>query len=130
VFGQTRERALLEPVGSTVSFLFRSVRPRYYFPASQRRVLRAALAGRSDNEIAAQLGVSRDAIKGTWKAILTRVWDYDIELAGQAATHRRRHVLEYVRQHPEELRPYERPSRAHRGSRANGRDLRGETTTA
>ncbi|HET7923342.1 MAG TPA: hypothetical protein VFL30_00500, partial [Rhodanobacteraceae bacterium] len=64
VVGMTRERSLAEPAGSPISFLFRTERPRFYFTASERRVLRAALSGKADADIAAQLGVSRDAVKG------------------------------------------------------------------
>ena len=73
IVGMTRERALTEPLGSVISFLFRSETPRFYFAPSERRVLRAALSGASDRDMAAQLGVSRDAIKGAWKSLFRRL---------------------------------------------------------
>jgi hypothetical protein len=113
--GMTRERALAEPVGSPISLLFRSEKPRFYFAASERRVLRNALLGRSDSDIADVLGVSRDAVKGAWKVVFRRVAEHAPEEAmHNGAAHDRRRLLEYLRQHPEELRPYERPSRAPR----------------
>ena len=105
IVGMTRERAMTEPAGSPISFLFLSQQPRFYFAPSERRVLRAALTGRSDSEIAALLGVSHDAVKGAWKVVFRRV----AESAGEDASHGRRRLLEYLRQHPEELRPYQRP---------------------
>jgi hypothetical protein len=67
--------------------------------------------------MAQQLGVSRDAIKGSWKSIFRRVDEgargvstLNTSLEG-GLTQRRRRLLEYIRQHPEELRPYLRPPR-------------------
>jgi hypothetical protein len=115
IVGMTRERSLAEPVGSPISLLFRCEPPRFYFAASERRVLRAALSGGSDRDIAALLGVSRHAIKGAWKNLFRRVDEgarsvsaLDTSRDG-GMTQRRRRLLEYVRQHPEELRPYLRP---------------------
>jgi DNA-binding CsgD family transcriptional regulator len=111
--GMTRIQSLAEPAGSPISLLFRSEMPRYFFAASERRVLRAALSGRSDADIGSQLGVTRDAVKKTWRNVFARV---DRETNGRATGdgeqtgHRRRRLLEYIRQHPEELRPFVRPS--------------------
>jgi DNA-binding CsgD family transcriptional regulator len=115
IVGMTRERSLAEPVGSPISLLFRTELPRIYFTASERRVMRAALSGASDRDIAKQLGVSRDAIKGAWKNVFRRVDEGARKLSALDAsreggtTQRRRQLLEYIRQHPEELRPYLRP---------------------
>lgn len=109
IVGMTRERAMAEAAGSPISFLFRSEQPRFYFAPSERRVLRAALTGRSDNEIAALIGVSHDAVKGAWKVVFRRVKEHTGDDVYHGATHGRRRLLEYLRQHPEELRPYQRP---------------------
>jgi DNA-binding CsgD family transcriptional regulator len=111
--GMTRRQSLAEPAGSPISLLFRSEMPRYYFAASERRVLRAALSGRSDADIAAQFGVTRDAVKKTWRNVFARVdhaTNGDANGAADQTGHRRRQLLEYIRQHPEELRPFVRPS--------------------
>ncbi len=108
IVGMTRERSLAEPAGSPISFLFRSTPPRYFFSASERRVMRLAMSGKSDSETAAALTVSVDAVKNAWKRVFER-----IQLLAPAermdAPHRRRQLLDYLRQHPEELRPYLRP---------------------
>ena len=112
--GMTRVQSLAEPAGSTISLLFRSEPPRYYFSASERRVLRAALAGRSDADIAAQLLVTRDAVKKVWRNVFARVGEVANGSAPGASSPmppRRRQLLEYIRQHPEELRPFVRPSK-------------------
>jgi DNA-binding NarL/FixJ family response regulator len=111
--GMTRRQSLAEPAGSPISLLFRSEMPRYFFAASERRVLRAALSGRTDTDIATQLGVTRDAVKKTWRNVFARVdqaANGDADGAEQQTAHRRRELLEYIRQHPEELRPFVRPS--------------------
>jgi hypothetical protein len=107
--GMTRERSLAEPAGSPISFLFRSTPPRYFFSASERRVLRSAIAGSSDAETAAARGVSLNAIKSTWKKVFERVEMLAPAERFEATQHRRRQLLDYLRQHPEELRPYLRP---------------------
>ncbi len=108
IVGMTRERSLAEPAGSPISFLFRSTPPRYFFSASERRVLRLAISGKSDSETAAALGVSFDAVKNAWKRVFERI--ETLAPARRAdAPHRRRELLDYLRQHPEELRPYLRP---------------------
>lgn len=70
--------------------------------------MRLAMSGKSDSETAAALTVSVDAVKNAWKRVFER-----IQLLAPAermdAPHRRRQLLDYLRQHPEELRPYLRP---------------------
>jgi hypothetical protein len=66
-------------------------------------------------------------VKKRWHAIYDRVADVDSELlpppvadgvySSSRGAERRRHLLNYLRQHPEELRPFERPTQG----RANGR---------
>lgn len=111
LMGLTREQALSEPPGSTVSFAFRASAPKICFTAGQQRVLEIALRGESDTEIAAELSVSRDAIKQMWRAIYERVENCGVWgiLAEDYTNHRRRRaLLEYLRSHPEELRPLKR----------------------
>jgi hypothetical protein len=79
----------------------------------QQRLLRLALMEHSDAELESLLGVSRNAIKQTWRAIfdkarrsLAHLFDglgpFDENRTGSL----RRLVINYVRQHPEELRPF------------------------
>ncbi len=110
IVGMTRERSLAEPAGSPISFLFRSTPPRYFFSASERRVLRSTIAGRSDSETAAALAVSLNAIKNTWKRVFERIEMLAPGERLEPTPHRRRQLLDYLRQHPEELRPYMRPA--------------------
>jgi hypothetical protein len=66
--------------------------------------------------LAKSLCISHSTVKKRWRAIYERVADIDYNLLGaplandRDATRRgaehRRHLLHYLRQHSEELRPY------------------------
>lgn len=118
--GLTKEEALAHP-GSNVASLFIYTPPRFHFSRSQRVLLRHALRGETCNMLAASLNISPWTVKKRWHAIYERVADVDGELlplpvadgphATSRGAERRRHLLNYLRQHPEELRPYPPPQR-------------------
>ena len=118
--GLTKKEALAYP-GSSVAGLFIYTPPRFLFSRSQQVLLRRALRGETCETLAASLSVSRWTVKKRWHAIYERVADVDSELlpppvadgrdASSRGTERRRHLLNYLRQHLEELRPYDRPKR-------------------
>jgi len=124
LMGLTREDAAKGFPGTTVSFAFQTRSPLFFFTPVQQRVIRFALHGDSDADIAQRLRVSQDAVKQTWRSIYQRVSLDDGRLlidqssgGGTLTNHRRRNILlDYLRTHPEELRPVKRP----RGS-ATGR---------
>jgi hypothetical protein len=136
--GLTKKEALAYP-GSSVADLFIYTPPRFLFSRSQRILLQHALRGETCETLAASLAVSRWTVKKRWHAIYERVADVDSELlpspiahgldASSRGTERRRHLLNYLRQHLEELRPYEsltrkpRNDRWSRGARTSGRVL-------
>lgn len=82
-----------------------------------------ALQGDTDRAIAARLGISADAVKQAWRGILRAVSQHLPDLGGEAAgagmgdgtpvrgAEHRRIVIEYLRQHMEELRPWADPRR-------------------
>ena len=85
---------------------------------SLQTVATYALQGDTDRAIAARLGISADAVKQAWRAILRTVSAHMPELCAdtsgatapdappvRGAEHRRT-VVEYLRQHMEELRPW------------------------
>jgi hypothetical protein len=90
--------------------------PRCFFDNRDQQILREALRGRTDEELAIELRVSLSTIKKRWMQIFEAVDGIIPELtlsviSRPPADHRRgaqrRHlVLRYVRAHPEELAPY------------------------
>lgn len=98
---------------NTMAQLFFAPNPRIFFSASERRVLERALLNYSDAHTAQCLGVSDDGIKKTWRRIHERVELHAPFLlpetsrmpCGSRGQEKRRHLLEYLRTHLEELRP-------------------------
>jgi hypothetical protein len=94
--------------------------PRLGLPLSQQSVVILALQGDTDSRIAARLQISPDAVKQTWRGIVSATAPFIPELheapgasppAGVRGAERRRVVVEYLRQHLEELRPWPRRRR-------------------
>lgn len=88
--------------------------PRMRFSPAQQRLLQHALEGRSDRELSADLRISYDTVRQTWTGIFQRMEAADpallgarAEVDGKRGAEKRRLVLEYVRQHMEELRPFD-----------------------
>jgi hypothetical protein len=127
LFGLRRDEILPVAV-NPLSYLFHPLAPRFGFTTSAQRVLEQALLMRTDEEIAAELRVSLDAVKKTWRAIYARTDSVAPRLFGACVrglhdhhrrAERRRYLLDYLRTHLEELRPVNRrvvpltrPSRA------------------
>jgi hypothetical protein len=123
--GLSKEEALAHP-GCNIAGLFVYTMPRFRFSRSQRVLLQHALIGETCEKLAASLSLSPWTVKKRWHAIYDRVADIDNELLppriayGARVTsrggERRRHLLNYLRQHLEELRPYSPPRRRTRHS--------------
>jgi len=115
LLGLTKEEALAHP-GANIAGLFIYTEPRFHFSRSQRVLLQRALMGETCEKLATSLSVSPWTVKKRWHAIYDRVVDVDRELlpppiaygprASSRGAERRRHLLNYLRQHLEELRPY------------------------
>lgn len=114
--GLTKEEASANP-GSHLSSFFAYTSPRFQFNRSEQLLLHHALIGETSEELATSLFISPWTVKKRWHAIYERVADVDPELlpppiadgphVASRGVERRRHLLYYLRQHPEELRPYE-----------------------
>jgi hypothetical protein len=98
-----------------LAFLFHPLTPQLALSASEQRLLVRALLNESDQQIADGSGITVDAVKKTWRRLyermtLTAPHVLGTEAPGQVApgrsTEKRRHLLEYMRTHPEELRPF------------------------
>lgn len=105
-----------------VHWLFQQNAPLLGLTAAQQRVVRHSLMGRNDIEIAAALGISINAVKQNWRTILERCYrivpgvlnerQASSKVRGPSV---RSALLEYVRQHMEEIRPWARVT-SHRAS--------------
>lgn len=126
VLGLTREMAK-EHAGSWLSSLFDYTPPRLHFTRAEQRLLSAALRGRTDEEIAGALNVSTSAVKKGWQSIYARVGvrmpdllpedSFELPVGAGRGVEKKRRVLSYLRDHPEELRPV-LPLRSGASSRA------------
>jgi hypothetical protein len=113
-FGLTREQAKRLLPGSPARNCFQNQPPLFMFSASQRRLLWFALFDDSDDALMPLLDVSVHGLKKLWRGIYERIEDRMPEFFGDAGTgddgkrgpEKRRQVLAYVRQRPEELRPW------------------------
>jgi hypothetical protein len=112
--GLTRELVARSP-GSWAGSLFDCEPPRFGFSRSQQKLLQSAIAGATDEELASELCVSPSAVKMAWNAIYERASSFFPNLAenghndgGSQARgkQKRHHLLAYLREHPEELRPF------------------------
>jgi hypothetical protein len=91
------------------------IAPSFHFTPSEQRLLTLAIDGNTDQDIAAALGVSRDAIKQTWRSIYDQVATVMPELFEETTenvpqpgrgTEKRRYIVSHVRDNLQELRPH------------------------
>ena len=112
--GITREIDRSKP-GSWVGTLFDYHPPRLGLSPSEQRLMLCALSGRTDEELSDELGASISTVKNTWRSIFNRAASHlpelfsnpskpDLRVPGRGKE-KRRPLLAYLRQHPEELRP-------------------------
>jgi hypothetical protein len=111
--GLTRDVALSRP-GAWMASLFIYQTPKCNFRPSEQRLLLAALHGLTDEELASQLGISVSAVKKVWLCVYERVSARlpsllqdrgDPQEHGERGKEKKQHLLAYLRNHPEELRP-------------------------
>ena len=81
-------------------------------PAEQE-LLAAALSGQTDAELSADLELTVEATKKRWLSIFERIDQFKREILTQTAVdsdgrgpQKRHRVVAYIRNHPEELRPF------------------------
>jgi hypothetical protein len=106
----------LSIAGSIANWLFQSRELVMRFPASIRGVLKLALLGMTDAEIAAELSISLAAVKKRWVSAFDRATSeagnlFSEEPDGRHGTRgrqKRHRLLACMRARPEELRPFSR----------------------
>ena len=96
--------------GKIIGHLFMHQPPRCAFTRAEQKVLLRALDGLTDEKIAQELAVSPDAIAKRWETIYRRVAERAPSVLqleeGVRGPEKRRPVIAFVSEHPEELRPY------------------------
>jgi len=114
LYGVTAEEAA-ESVGTLVSTIFNYQPPRFFFRPNEQELLIEALVGETDETLANALGVALVTVRKRWDTIYERVADVRPDMLQPAkstdgaarGTEKKRLLLSYLRQHPEELRPCE-----------------------
>jgi len=119
LYGLHRDEAARLLPGSPVRDAFQFTPPRFGFAASERRLLRLAVTQLTDEAIGDELGISGHGVKKLWRQVHQRAQDamphlFDDGVSGSGngadssgrGPEKRRVLLQYLRQHPEELRPY------------------------
>ena len=100
--------------GHVAASIFIHTPPRLGFTRAEQRMLRQAVFGYTDIELAQRLHLALSTIKNRWRALYERLALVAPDLAPQPnpsfneavrGQEKRRRLLEYVRRHPEELRP-------------------------
>jgi hypothetical protein len=113
LIGITREGCLAVP-GSMAAPLFVHAPPRLSFTRAEQRLLAQALLAKTDTELTRSLRLALPTIKSRWRGIYDRVDRMAPDLlpaaspvvtAAARGQEKRRLLLEYIRRHPEELRP-------------------------
>ena len=101
--GLTRELAAKQPTSWLGSFFASYEPPHLGFAPCEQRLLRMALNGETDWQLADRMKISLHSVKKLWRSIYGRA-----DLAGQGTRGegKKRQILAYVRKHPEELHPY------------------------
>lgn len=114
--GLGRDDVVLGAV-NPLSQLFYPQAPHLGLARAERHLLEHALLNESDAEIARSLGVTENTVKKTWATIYERVGRSapflvpPVPSSGLRGQEKRRRLLDYVRMHLEELRPYAPPAR-------------------
>jgi hypothetical protein len=93
--------------------MYRYQPPVLHLRPAEQTLLAAALAGKTDAELSADLGLSIEAVKKRWMSIFDRVDEFKPGILSQSEAYsdsrgpqKRHRVVAYIRNHPEELRPF------------------------
>jgi hypothetical protein len=125
IFGLTRE--LAQNRMSWISSLFHYDAPQIGFSRSEQKILLAALRGGTDEELSDELAISISAVKKAWSSVYDRAADhlpdsiFSIETEAERrdsdrGKQKKQRLLAFLREHPEELRPYARKTRNESGA--------------
>ena len=116
MFTVTRAEVEAQWPPSVVGQLFAFQEPRCGFSRAEQQVLIRAADGLTDAKIAESLGISPTAVSLRWRSIYGRIEESvrallpleGEETNGARGQEKRRTVIAFVKEHPEELRPFSR----------------------
>ena len=101
------------PAGTPVGKMFMFREPVLDLSDKQKAVLDLALEGYNDNDIARLLAITGNAVRMRWRgiyekmqAVLPDIFLDDDEGDAARGYEKRRQALNYIREHPEEIRPW------------------------
>lgn len=113
LIGLHRDEVEPNPGATIMSPLFCCGAPRLGLSEASQSLLSRALLGQTDLDLARELGIALPTVKSRWRKIYQQVAARAPDVIQQAQNERvsrgkekRRHVLDYVRSHPEELLPH------------------------
>ncbi|MCG2584966.1 hypothetical protein [Massilia sp. TS11] len=115
LFSMSRLLAASLPAHSVLAEAFHYGAPRLGMGPAEQRTLRLAVAGIGDVQIAAELGVTERSVLRAWQAVSQRICTRLPQLCnghpcagvpGQLHPAARAALMNYLLDHPEELRPY------------------------
>jgi hypothetical protein len=113
---------------SAWDLFFKYTPGRFLFSSGEKKLLHRALLGDSDSDLARSLSTSVWTVKKRWQSIYGKVQKTCPSLlekkagsGGSAQAKRRRKLLDYLRQHMEEIRPLEDPPRTSPEKKKPGR---------
>ena len=119
-FAYTREESERNFDGRCLSRLFHYRPPKIGLTAAEIEVLELAVNGLTNEQIGLQLGIGLSAIKNRWERICQRFQRHAPFVLSEVDTvddrrggERRRLILNYVTEHPTEIRPYHIDRRRH-----------------
>jgi hypothetical protein len=111
VWLMTPESAKTMPA-SVGNILFTYDEPVLRLRESDQQLLAAALGGAIDDDVSWVLGITLAAVKARWRSVFARISETMPGLVQEAVEsegrgmQKRHRVVNYVREHPQELRPY------------------------
>ena len=112
---QTNRALASEQPGTWIHQFFAYRKPRIGFSRSEQRLLSAALQGGTDEELSKSLAISLSAVKKRWTSVYRRVEStkppglklaHNANADGDRGREKKQKLLVYLREHPEELRPF------------------------
>ena len=115
LFYADKDESFTRAPGLPVTSAFDFIEPKCGLAPGEQRVLAAAVGGMTDGQIAELLKISLNAVKQSWRSIYARIADTapfvippedEDSSDGKRGPEKRRRVIAFIEEHPQEIRPY------------------------